>query len=449
VAISALTVWEVRTTGSDTNGGGFVTGSGGTDFSQQDAAQIAVTDGVANGTTTVTSATANFQPSHVGNITYIGGAWYQIISRTSTTAVVVDRTIATATGLTINLGGALATPGLAAAQKVAGNDVWIKSGTYTITTSTAGASGPVNDVTGGASGSNITRWEGYNSTRGDKGTRPVISAGAITSISVFTVGAQFSVVDNLIFDGNSKTSTKGLLSAQVRCGFSRIKVQNTTSIAYDISGGNEALYRCEATACSGTGAFVLSSNVSCLRCEAYGNTTLGFSTSAQNELINCISSGNTGASTDGFQCFGLTALLINCVAYGNGRHGFNIGGNGYQVIENCIAEGNSGWGFTQTLGNTNTQEFYNCAGRSNTSGNFDSTNLTLTGIGFINLTAECFVDPTNGNFALNSATGGGALLRAAAYGGTTPRGTTISFLDIGVAQHRDNTFGVPLIGSLR
>ena len=39
MALSANTVFEVEYAGADSNGGGFVTGSGGTDYSQQSAAQ--------------------------------------------------------------------------------------------------------------------------------------------------------------------------------------------------------------------------------------------------------------------------------------------------------------------------------------------------------------------------------------------------------------------------
>jgi len=49
LALSAATVWECRTTGTATAGGGFVAGSTGTDFSQQDAPRIAVSDAVAKG----------------------------------------------------------------------------------------------------------------------------------------------------------------------------------------------------------------------------------------------------------------------------------------------------------------------------------------------------------------------------------------------------------------
>src|SRR5579862_6029433 len=108
MALPSTTVFEVRPgAGSATNGGGFVPGSSGTDWSQQNGAQYSVADGVANGTTTVTSATANFGTDVVGNIACIGGAWYRIVSRTNATTIVVDRSITTATGLTLNIGGAL------------------------------------------------------------------------------------------------------------------------------------------------------------------------------------------------------------------------------------------------------------------------------------------------------------------------------------------------------
>ncbi len=65
MALSANTVWEVRgATGAVTNGGGYVTGSGTTDYSQQPGAQIAVVDAVANGTTTITSATDTIAAIH-------------------------------------------------------------------------------------------------------------------------------------------------------------------------------------------------------------------------------------------------------------------------------------------------------------------------------------------------------------------------------------------------
>src|SRR5689334_4033214 len=104
MALSANTVWEIQTGGNDANGGGFVTGASGTDYSQTATKRTATgsddstTDAVANGTTTLTSATANFTTEIVGNIICLSGGsgsltkgWYQVASRTNATTIVLDR----------------------------------------------------------------------------------------------------------------------------------------------------------------------------------------------------------------------------------------------------------------------------------------------------------------------------------------------------------------------
>ena len=69
MALSASTVWELRTTGSDNNGGGFVAGTG-VDYSTQDNPQAngtnLVIDAVTN--TVVTSASHTFDSTDVGNL---------------------------------------------------------------------------------------------------------------------------------------------------------------------------------------------------------------------------------------------------------------------------------------------------------------------------------------------------------------------------------------------
>ena len=120
MALAATCVFEVRTTGSDLNGGAFKAGATGTDRSQQDAAHASGTDLVVDGSdnTKVTSATHNFVAADVGNTIQIvnGGAWtggvYEIVSVASNAAV-LDRSPA-ATGSTSGtwkLGGAKASLG--------------------------------------------------------------------------------------------------------------------------------------------------------------------------------------------------------------------------------------------------------------------------------------------------------------------------------------------------
>jgi hypothetical protein len=449
MALAATVVLELRTTGSDTNGGGFKTGASGTDWSQQDAAQYAVADAVTNGTTTITSATANFGTDVVGNLLYIVGGtgsitgdWYEITARTDSSTITVDRStgLTSGTDATLNIGGALVSPGqtAAVANKTAGIDVWQKAGTYTLTSSTANiAGGRVNLSAGGASAANVTKWEGYQTTRGDKGTRPVISAGAVTSVTLFTAAQLWVVVDNLIFDGNSGASTTGFSVTASRTAVRRLHAQNTTAKGLNLESGCFA-YRCTATGCSGTSAIHLG-NVSgqvVMNCEAYGNTIHGFNAEALNwTLIRCISSGNTGGSTDGFVISSTGSTLESCVAYGNGRHGFSFSPLGTIGVTNCVAEGNTNTGFKASSVGQNIF-LANCAAVNNSTANYDTTNLPnrtdcLTG------SASYFTDPGSGDFSLNNTAGGGAAARAAGTPGVMPRGTTTGYRDIGVAQHQD------------
>jgi lysophospholipase L1-like esterase len=62
-----------------------------------------VTDGVTNGTTTLTSATAAFVANDVGSTIYVNGAAYTISSRTNGTTVVLSGSPATATGVRLTI----------------------------------------------------------------------------------------------------------------------------------------------------------------------------------------------------------------------------------------------------------------------------------------------------------------------------------------------------------
>jgi len=228
MTISANTQIEVRTGGDDDNGGGFVTGASGTDFTLQDAATLSLTDLATSGigVTTLTSVTGGFLAAHIGNLvqiksgTNVTAGFYEITAHTDTNTVTLDRApddgvggIASGVG---SIGGALATPGkMAPLLTVSGMKGWIKTGTYTMTTSTPGAAGPI--VTPATAANSVI--EGYNSTRGDlriqltQANKPIISAGAVTSITLFLgqhssnpIKALFAVV----LDGNSGAANIGV-----------------------------------------------------------------------------------------------------------------------------------------------------------------------------------------------------------------------------------------------
>src|SRR5678815_3698011 len=77
MALNAAIVWEVRTTGSDNNGGGFKTGATGTDHTLQDAAFATLTTAskVHSTTTQINVAVGDYTVAagDVGNVLQITG----------------------------------------------------------------------------------------------------------------------------------------------------------------------------------------------------------------------------------------------------------------------------------------------------------------------------------------------------------------------------------------
>lgn len=451
-ALSASTVWEVRTTGNDTNGGGYV--SGGADWSQQDSAQYSVTDAVTAGTTTITSATASFGTDVVGNICYVSGGtgsitagWYQIASRTNSTTIVVDRStgLTTGTGVTLHIGGALASPGqmggIVAAVNAGGWIVWQKSGTYSVTSSSSNVAGGIVSLANGSnSAAAPLRWIGYGSTRGDGGTKPLIQASSITSVTLFATGHNFYRIENLEFDGASQSAVIGISLGGTWNIARKVRAQRCVT---GISSANaNPLELCEATTCSTSGII---GPVSTIGCYSHANSGNGFASGANSGAvyIDCISASNGGYGYGPW-----SYQSINCTAYGNTGAGWSLSGGGMQGVTclNCLSTDNTGGGWVP--GALSPQLLLiNCAGRNNGGvGNYSSAHLTDTGaapsvIGFIALTSDPYVAAGSGNFALNTTAGGGAACRAAGIPGAFPGGTTTGYFDIGAVQHADPAAG--------
>lgn len=285
---------------------------------------------------------------------------------------------------------------------------------------------------------------GANASGTVDGTRPTIQASA-GSITLLSVTGSHIRLEYLLLDGNSQTSTTGLVLGAnylraIRCKAYRC---TTRGLHVNSSASNSVLLRrCEAELCSGTGAIVLDSAAAIADfCEAYNNTTHGIAFSAAAKAVKCIASGNSGASSDGFNAGSVGYYAEGCVAYGNGRDGFNLDSNsGFGTyLANCLAYGNSGEGFG-TDGIKSGAFLLNCAGGSNTSGNYNATNLPNVD-NFQALTANPFTNAASGDFSLNNTAGGGAALRGAGFPGAMPRGTTTGYADIGALQHQDSGGG--------
>jgi hypothetical protein len=329
------------------------------------------------------------------------------------------------------MGGALASPGklgeaLANSNsRASGMNCWIKSGTYTITTTTANVSnGRVSLPTG-----IMLKIEGYNSTRGDLGTKPVISAGTQNSFTIFTTNGDFNnklqFVVNLEFNGNSQTSVRGI---------------NPTSLYQD------RVWNCRAKDCTNSGFFGPGAYASCIAescnigfnlqsneatfygCVAFSCTSDGFllaATVANNFAVNCLSYNNGGRGFNNGG--GYPVSYVNCTAHGNASDGFDFQTYGINQAINCLATNNGGWGFN--LSNRDTF-LINCAGRSNTTGNVDTTTVPFINQGFVTLTADPYQNAAGADFRLNNTAGGGAALRGLGIGVT---GQTDS-QDIGAVQ---------------
>ena len=442
MALSASTVWEVRTTGVDTNGGGFVTGSSGTDYSQQAAAQYALT-GVTTAGANAICLSASSAAVMVGNICQITSGtnftvgFYQILSVAVGVSFTLDRncTIAAGAAGVVNIGGALLTiqQGLTNVS-VASQVVYIKSGTYTITTALAPSATNAGEYQ--------TRVIGYTTTRGDEGQPTVALSTAINGLNASSSGWTW---ENLIFSG----AATGLIGVNISAAYNtfyNVKVTGFTSYGMK-SAVNTAItfVRCEITSCSGTAAIDLYQTNSIYFSYIHNNTCPGIIDSQNGcNAYYCISANNTGASSDGIS-FSYQSSVIGCLCYGNGRDGlrfrtnlaFGIAG---VVINNIFAK-NGAYGLNWTSAATTTKfgwADYNAfwsnttAARNNlTAGTHD---VTITGT---DPTNDPFTSKGTGDWSLNNTAGAGALLRAVGLIGILPGSSSTGYQDIGPLQHPD------------
>lgn len=423
MALSTNTVWEVRSGGSDINGGGFVTGASGSDFSQQTSPQATLTvNSVVNSTTTIIDVDAGdytCTDDDVGNTLHIhadGSAtegWYRITARSSQQWT-LDRSAGTA-GQTLTssrMGGALATPGALSGIFKESNIAWVQGGTpYTLSSSTAGPGGPI------AFGNEEGSVKCYTTTRGDGGTAE-INAGAQTSIDLIT--GNFSHFFNFIADGNSQTGVTGF--------------------------SNSTRYNCVAHDCV-TGF----TNGNAILCESYSNSDSGFSSAG---TYFCVAHDN---DSQGFEDCGES---ISSIAYDNGGHGFYNNSSSSCIWSNVVAYNNTDDGFRNHSSNPQRKVYVlngvsvanggygafenggdnmllsNVATYNNTSGR-KNADLRLGDIDPIVLTADPFVDAANDDFRPNDTSGGGAELRGAGIGVS---GQTNS-QDVGAVQHADPSGG--------
>ena len=419
MSLSANTVWEVRYAGSDTNGGGFVSGASGTDFSQQNSANSggsngSTTDAVTNGTTTITSATASFTSAIVGNIIYIAGgtgsivgAWYQVVTYTNATTIVVDRStgLTTGTGATMNIGGALGSPGQVGGLLVAGNQCWIK---YTSGSPFVTSSASIN-VSGGIVGVAVAVvMQGYDLARGDRtGNQPMLQWGASAPGSaayLFNVTGQGPTFINLCANANSVNYVGGFTSGGQYARFLWCTAENAngTSAGYGFNLATQidaTAISCYALSCL-TGYYL----GICQLCVASGCATYGFNTAGP--LTECIAydcgTGYRGAYSG--------AVYLRCVADGCTTGFLALSTNEWSMID-CVITNN-------TTGITHNNDYLTTVNLAlyNNTANFSGTAASSVG-GTVTPNITLTVSPYaggGGSYQPNATAGGGALLRGVA-----------------------------------
>lgn len=450
MAFSSTTAWDVRTTGDDSNGGGFDTASAGTDYSQQDSQQVTYTDLAidASDNTKITSSAHAFTSAHVGNVINItSGTGFtvqrvQVVSVSSGVAT-CDKAVGTtsSTGGHGKLGGGLQTIAAALALGVDGNPIYIKSGTYTLTARQTlttqvsligyhSAHGDLNN----ASWSSISSNAPLITTSTDS-VSPMFLASTGNGLSGYT-----SIFQNLHLTNTASVRaegpTSGTHSANI-CVDSCIIDGFTKGVDCDNGTYYDAILlivkNCEIKNCT---VYAINQNANALviaDCYIHDNSdSNGYAVSANGStaviertiLYNNI--GNALNSSGGF------IAVRDCAFSTADENGLNLGASNFLLCENCIFYGGGLYGITSGGSRMAYASVNNCAFGSNGSGAVNVGTSLPGEKNSLSLSASPFTSSTN--FLLNSTSGGGALLKGAGVPSAFPGGTTTGVPDVGPVQ---------------
>lgn len=391
-------------------------------------------------------------PVYIARVTNVAAGVNGVITL-STTAKAGSAPTSSATGRSINIGGAWLGPNgasgfpftlLTSVLQNVGSDRprcnFKNDQTYNITAAiTVSGTGPI-------------IFQGYTTTFGDLGKATIdggTSGASYTLLNVSNTSGQ-SFCD-LIFGNNGATGS----ALGVQCSNTNSTASFKRCVVHDVRGhgfvGGSNLYtkwiECEVYNCNQSNtasqaAFTGGTGLpaTAIRCIAHDNTssnTSGFINIPN--VISCISDTN---GQYGFVIASNTNTMVNCDAYNNGSDGIrgNNGGTSELYIENCNLVKNGGWGINLAFGATSRADVVNCgfgAGTQvNASGSITAgSGSAVEAVGTVTYANDVtpWTDPANGDFRVNLAAatnaGRGAFTQtSASYTGT------VSILDIGAAQ---------------
>lgn len=457
MAILASATWWVRAGGNILNGGGFdaLISGAGTNYCDQDAAQLSLTDFATSGAgvTTLTSATGGFTAAMIGNCIRIASGtnfqagYYFVTGYTNTNTVTLDRTPSSGgagSGGTGRLGGAFATPwgnlsdgGTVTAPTItsplsAGHTIWVRANggspdydfvakyaTFSMVSSAAGGRIKVIGYNGRPkiAGSGIGFYNyAANSGWYFENLEMVANGTAFTDYGLIN-GATVHCFD--VYVNQAGYDVTGIVASHFYgCYFYNTGSSSAgTKPAIEINTGTTQeglVYGCIVNGWRGqamvSSAGTYSSHVSLVR-SVFANckhaslaavrimSATAFSALYMMHILECAFVGN---AYDGLGVHGNTTYdnqiaanikVLNNIFYGNGRYGLNFTGSAALNARHSSAIG------------------YNAYGANTTA---DRLNLTAVATD-IALSADPFTDSANGDFSTNNTAGGGALLRGAAF----------------------------------
>lgn len=457
--ITANTQWDIRTTGSDSNGGAFdgtISGAG-TDFSQQNSAQVAYTDMVLGaGGTSYTSAANPPGANLVGNVIQVisgggctAGLFTQVTAVVAGVATITPAAGSAASTCTANLGGSLLTIAAAHAGVTAQNTINIKGpGTYALAVSLT--------VPNGLTGLN---YSGYQATHGDEGTKPLITT-SVNGLTIFAnvgIGTSQIMLDNLSLSSTAGSPGNGIEATSRTWPGLLLRNCKLSGFAVGILGDNGVpfyllglqMFNTEITATT-TAAVQLQTGA------IYGswihdnlgdgwvssgitaNGTFGLMTITRTILANNVNAVNLTTSS-------ATTLYAqeNTIA-GNSGDGIHVSGSMHPPIiglVNNIIYGNGGFGLnilSGTLQNGPGMNQTNGYG-ANTSG--ATSGGVSTGVGSVAFTSTPFTNAAIADYSLNNTAGGGALAQNAGFPGLIGGSGSTGFPALGAIQNKSSAGG--------
>jgi hypothetical protein len=416
MALHADTLWELRTTGNDDNGGGFYNRDPGTsvDYTQQDAAQLTLTDLTTDvAGTTLSSVTGGFTAAMAGNIINIKSGTgftpgpYEITAYTDTNNVTIDRSAgSSATGGTGSVGGGRASFLDAFFETViAGNTIWVKAGgTFTLTAAVA--------VAKDGTQQNYIKIFGYNSSRGDNPTednRPLIAAGAFLFIfdnywEIYNLRVTTTESIGLSVDNDGRIVNCKSFNSSVSANRTAIRAKNTSSTVED----------CEAISTNGYG---IQPQGEVIGCNVHDSAN-GIYIFAETAIANCI----IDTCTKGVFLQRLSSVR-NCTIYNctDAIYSNSNAHNNVTIKNNIIKDNTTGINYSGGASGGVRLDYNNFHGNDT-----DTVNV-IKGDNTTSNDPE-FIDAGNGDFSIGSAvTGTGSP-------GIFPGGLSQGYIDQGAVQ---------------